>query len=258
MFASPPNVPNTADVQSFGHLKSRILHVLMAESTIRILLLINTSVFLSAVLHSSVLPCFGRWMDAFDTACVLYFIGEAVLKIWTHRRGRYCVSRWSQFDFAIARASSSVLLAKFVELPAGLMAGIWMLCGVVGLRAVRMLRYRPASQPLSPVRAPIVVVAAVNSVLLDVPDPVPPNHGSWTRFRVSFLIVQLGFRMFSRLHGLFDTLVLHPVSKGRGASLDGLLLPCLRRLVGGAYLQGSSRTSAEWRWLSLPRTCSPT
>ncbi|MEI6734677.1 MAG: mechanosensitive ion channel domain-containing protein [Comamonadaceae bacterium] len=223
----------------FGRLKSRTLRFLIAESTILIVLILNTVVFLSATLNPEAMARFGHWVTHIDMACVLYFVFEAALKLWALGRTRYFANRWNTFDFFIVLASLPVLLAAFVDLPEHMMAAVLTLRFARFLRVLRMVRYVHASRALVMLRGPIfslVVLVAYKSFILDTPEMLPQGTEKWAVNAYQFLIVMLAFWLLSRLYGMFDTVVVRPKTLGVEAKLDGLLMSFVRTLVGLACL----------------------
>lgn len=227
-----------ADAQ-YGRLKSSVLRFLIAESTILVVLILNTAVFLSATLNPTAMARLGPWVSHVDMACVLYFVFEAALKLWALGRVRYFANRWNMFDFFIVLSSLPVLLTAFIDLPEHLMAGILTLRFARFLRVLRMVRYVHASRALIRLRGPIfslVALVAYKTFFLDTPEMLPQGTEKWAGNAYQFLIVLVAFWLFSRLYGMFDALVLHPKTLGVDPKLDGLLLSFIRTLVGVACL----------------------
>lgn len=223
----------------YGRLKSTVLRFLIAESTILVVLILNTAVFLSATLNPTAMARLGPWVSHVDTACVLYFVFEASLKLWALGRGRYFANRWNMFDFFIVVCSLPVLLTAFVDVPESLMAGILTLRFARFLRVLRMVRYVHASRALIRLRGPIfslVALVAYKTFFLDTPEILPQGAEKWAGNAYQFLIVLVAFWLLSRLYGMFDALVLHPKTLGVDPKLDGLLLSFVRTLVGVACL----------------------
>jgi small-conductance mechanosensitive channel len=223
----------------YGRLKSSVLRFLIAESTILVVLILNTAVFLSATLNPAAMARLGPWVSHVDMVCVLYFVFEAALKLWALGRTRYFASRWNMFDFFIVVSSLPVLLTAFVDLPEHLMAGILTLRFARFLRVLRMVRYVHASRALIRLRGPIfalVALVAYKSFFLDTPEMLPQGSEKWAVNAYQFLIVMVAFWLVSRLYGMFDAVVLHPKTLGVDPKLDGLLLSFVRTLVGVACL----------------------
>jgi small-conductance mechanosensitive channel len=229
-------VPQDAE---FGRLKSSVLKFLIRESTILVVLVMNTIVFMSATLNPEAMAKFGPWVADVDMVCVLYFLFEAALKIWALGRQRYFSNRWNMLDFFIVMASVPVLFSAFIDLPENLMSGILILRFARFLRVLRMVRYVHASKSLIKLRGPIfllVALVAYKSFLLDTPDMIPQASLKWATNAYQFTIVMASYWLLSRLYGMFDAFVLYPKTLGAEPKLDGLLLAFVRTLVGIACL----------------------
>ena len=219
----------------FGRLKSGVLRFLIAESTVLVVLLLNTAVFMSATLNPAAMAKMGTWVNHVDVACVLYFMFEASLKLWALGRRTYFSSHWNKLDFIIVLASMPVLAATFIDLPEHMMAGVLTLRFARFLRVLRMVRYVHSSKALVRMRPPIfsmVTLVMYKTFVLDTPGLLPAAWDKWANGGYHFLIVMLAFWMLSRLYGMFDAVVLHPKSLGNNATVDGLLLAFIRTLVG--------------------------
>ncbi|MEM9998829.1 MAG: ion transporter, partial [Bacteroidota bacterium] len=105
---------------------------------------------------------------------LVYFVVEAVLKIWDARGFRgYWADRWNRFDFVNVAASLPALVEPFVTLPTGAFAAFTLLRLGRLLRLLRLFRFVPEIEKLrrGVVRAlkasvPVFLVLALFNVIL--------------------------------------------------------------------------------------------
>lgn len=114
-------------------MQKKLVSMLVSDTVVLAVVGLNALVlFLDAfpLVHEH----FGTQLFAVDYICILYFIVEAVLKLFFTERGRYFSDGWNSFDLVIVLVSSPALLAPF-----GLMSHS--LAGLLVLRLARLLRF---------------------------------------------------------------------------------------------------------------------
>ncbi|MEO1728266.1 MAG: ion transporter [Bacteroidota bacterium] len=112
-----------------------------------------------------------RWVDF---GCLVYFVVEAVLKIWDARGFRgYWADAWNRFDFVIVAASLPALAEPFVTFSMSAFAVLTLLRLGRLLRLLRLFRFVPEIDKLRQgiVRAlkasvPVFLVLALFNVIL--------------------------------------------------------------------------------------------
>ncbi|MBF0341410.1 MAG: mechanosensitive ion channel [Magnetococcales bacterium] len=218
-------------------LKSSLLRSMIRESVVITVLLVNTAVFVLLAVDPTVIDRVGHWITFVDTGCIIYFVFEAVVKLWALGFRGYFSSRWNQFDFVIVLASVPALLAPLLNLPAHMMSGILVLRFARFLRVLRMVRYAFILPSIKPLRLPIlgiIILVTCQSLLLDNPDlmaRLPVSFALWLPKGYAFLIVMVAFWLLAKLYDIFDALTLRPMTLGPDPKLDGLLLSFFNVLI---------------------------
>lgn len=91
-----------------------IVRVLLRESIVLAVILINVVVvFLDAfpTIHDETRGL----LHAIDLWCIVFFIVEALLRIWRHGVRGYWQNGWNRFDFIVVAASLPLLLGPFIN-----------------------------------------------------------------------------------------------------------------------------------------------
>ncbi|MBT7398230.1 MAG: mechanosensitive ion channel [Hellea sp.] len=161
---------------------SSFLKFFTRESVVLFVIFLNALIFIALDINPDIVNAY-PWLSFVDIVCIIYFIFEALIKIYKYGFKGYLVENWNKFDALIVLSSIPILLEPIIPsisnnlawTPVLRMVRLFRLAKF--LRLGRLVRYAGKGRPLSKIKVPIyfilfIVTANFLFTLVNLPDHI--------------------------------------------------------------------------------------
>jgi len=201
------------------HIKKipNAINFLIKEQIVLFIIFLNASIFIILDVNPNISYSY-PWLEYVDIVCILYFIFEAFLKIYTLNYKNYINDNWNKFDALIVISSVPILLEPLIPslasnlswTPILRMTRILRLAKF--LRLGRLVRYAGRDGALSQFRIPIyfiLFIVTLNFILSLVSLPV--HIDEFVSIIYAPLLILSSIAIISKLSLLIQNVYINPL-----------------------------------------------
>ena len=193
-----------------------IFEFLIKEQLVLFVIFLNAVIFIILDVNPEVSDSY-PWLNYVDLVCIVYFIFEALLKVYKMGLRSYVKDNWNKFDALIVLSSIPILLEPLVPSLANNLA--WtpvlrmtrLLRLAKFLRLGRLVRYAGKNGPLSKIRFPIyLILFIVTANFLLSLITLPPDIDNVISLAYAPLLILSSTAIISKLSYVLQDLYLDP------------------------------------------------
>ena len=198
---------------------SSFLKFFTRESVVLFVIFLNALIFIALDINPDIVNAY-PWLSFVDIVCIIYFIFEALIKIYKYGFKGYLVENWNKFDALIVLSSIPILLEPIIPsisnnlawTPVLRMMRLFRLAKF--LRLGRLVRYAGKGRPLSKIRMPIyfilfIVTANFMFSLVNLPDHI----GNFISIIYAPLLILSSVAIISKISLIFQDIYINPFLK---------------------------------------------